>query len=158
MGGISGIFNFTSVKKRSKSYTPCKHLEIEIPFIPPIYGLQFLSVSIYCASKCAKQVSKKTTDSPPENNQVLSPTSCVAPGRIFGMTFPTVPPARAQVPVRSLRGVDQDLGARGGRAIRKVVPKILPRATQDVHFPPGGSGLRGGGRKFAPRDIYIGWK
>ena len=71
------------------------------------------------------------------------------------MTFPTVPPARAQVPVRSLRGVDQDLGARGGRAIRKVVPKILPRATQDVHFPPGGSGLRGGGWKFARRDnIY----
>ena len=102
----------------------------------------------------ARNRSLKKTDSPPENNQVLSPTSCVALGRIFGMTFPTVPPARTQVPVRSLRGVDQDLGARGGRAIRKVVPKILPRATQDVHFPPGGSGLRGGGRKFAPRDIY----
>ena len=74
-------------------------------------GLQFLSVSIYYASQCAKQVCKKTTDSPPENNQVFSPTSCVALGRISGMTFPTVHPARA---------------------IRKVVPKILPRATQDV--------------------------
>ena len=35
-----------------------------------------------------------------------------------------------------------------GHGIRKVTPKFLPRATQDVKFlPPGGSGLRGGGEK-----------
>ena len=34
MGGINGIFNFTSAKKRSKSYTSRKHLDMEITFIP----------------------------------------------------------------------------------------------------------------------------
>ena len=35
-----------------------------------------------------------------------------------------------------------------GHGIRKVTPKFLPRATQDASFPPGGGGLREGGKNI----------
>ena len=50
-------------------------------------------------------------------------TSCVALGRLFGLTFPRVAPARAQLRVHALWGASSELraggGARFGRLSRK---------------------------------------
>ena len=61
--------------------------------------------------------------------------SCVSLGRNFGVTFRVAPRLRAAPPYR-LRAEGAELRAGGGHAIRKVAPKILPRATQDAKFLP----------------------
>ena len=66
----------------------------------------------------------------------LPSTSCVALGTNFGVTFLPAPPSRSQLQVHALRGAGPELCAARGPAIRKVKPKFVPRATQDVEFPP----------------------
>ena len=78
--------------------------------------------------------------------------ACVALGGSFGVVFSALaPPARAQLRLHTLRGVDPELGAGRGGASREVTPKFLPRATQDAKFPPSGAGcgLRREGESFA---------
>ena len=60
--------------------------------------------------------------------------SCVALGRVFGASFHCCPRPRAAL---GPRPCGRGLGAARGRghALRKVAPKILPRATRDATFP-----------------------
>ena len=62
------------------------------------------------------------------------PASCAALGRSFGVTFHSPRPPRAQPLLHCLRVVERGC-VRGGRGIKKVTPKILPRATQTRVFP-----------------------